>query len=50
LTHGFQTAFYVLAALAILGAVVAALMVESPRRQREDAEVQRADVALEPAA
>jgi sugar phosphate permease len=35
LTHGFQIAFYVLAALAGLGAVVSALMLESKPAQSE---------------
>ncbi|HWX09186.1 MAG TPA: hypothetical protein VNY33_04340, partial [Gaiellaceae bacterium] len=35
LTHGFQIAFYVLAALAGLGAVLAALMLESKPAQAE---------------
>jgi EmrB/QacA subfamily drug resistance transporter len=38
LTHGFEVAFYVLAALAVVGAVVAAVMVESkpPKPQVEE--------------
>ena len=47
LTHGFQIAFYVLAALAVLGALIAALMIEP--MQQDDAVVD-ADFALEPAA
>jgi EmrB/QacA subfamily drug resistance transporter len=50
LTHGFEIAFYVLAALALLGALVAALMVESKARTLEDDVVEEADLALEPAA
>jgi EmrB/QacA subfamily drug resistance transporter len=52
LTHGFQIAFYVLAALAALGAVIAALMVESVSAETEsdDAVGEVADLALEPAA
>ena len=49
LTHGFQIAFYVLAALAILGALIAALMIESTPAEQEDVDVQRAEFALEPA-
>jgi EmrB/QacA subfamily drug resistance transporter len=50
LTHGFQTAFYVLAALAILGALIAALMIEPIGGKAEDADVRAAEPALEPAA
>jgi len=35
LTHGFQIAFYVLAAVALLGAILAALIVESKPKQLE---------------
>src|SRR6478736_1672979 len=35
LTHGFQIAFYVLAAVALLGAILAAVMVESKPKQLE---------------
>ena len=50
LTHGFEVAFYVLAALAVVGAVVAAVMVESkpPKPQVEelpDAEAVPAEAA-----
>jgi EmrB/QacA subfamily drug resistance transporter len=47
LTHGFQIAFYVLAAVAVLGAVLAAVLVES---KPEDLEVALEDgnLALEP--
>jgi EmrB/QacA subfamily drug resistance transporter len=48
LTHGFQAAFYVLAALAGLGAVLAALMLESQPAQTELELV--ADPALDVAA
>jgi len=51
LTHGFEIAFYVLAALAALGAVVAALMVEPTPPAGEDIrELERDGLALEPAA
>jgi len=36
LTHGFQIAFYVLAATAAVGAVLAALLIESQPAQSED--------------
>ena len=45
LTHGFQIAFYVLAALAALGAVLAALMLES--RPAQPVSELRPDAALE---
>ena len=51
LTHGFQIAFYVLAATAAVGAVVAALLIESQRSgEREPKVVQHqvADGSLEP--
>jgi hypothetical protein len=35
LTHGFQAAFYVLAGIAVLGAVVAAVLTESRARVAE---------------
>ena len=44
LTHGFQVAFYVLAATAALGALIAALMLESKPPQAEPA---AADVAAQ---
>jgi hypothetical protein len=48
LTHGFATAFYVLAAVAAAGAIIAALLVEShPAPQQETAAV--AEAALEAA-
>ena len=37
LTHGFQIAFYVLAALAAVGAVLAAILLESPDEVTEQA-------------
>src|ERR687888_801420 len=40
LTHGFGIAFYVLAGLAALGAVLAALMLESDPVQADDAELE----------
>ena len=47
LTHGFQVAFYVLAALAGLGALVAALLLESKPAEAE-AEVElTGEAALE---
>ena len=46
LTHGFQVAFYVLAALALLGAVLAAVLIE-PTRQPE--RVEDDQLVLEPA-
>jgi EmrB/QacA subfamily drug resistance transporter len=42
LTHGFGIAFYVLAAIAAAGAVLAALMVESNPVQADDAELELA--------
>jgi predicted MFS family arabinose efflux permease len=49
LTHGFQIAFYVLAALALLGGILAALMVESSPPTPESDAVSDAPLALEPA-
>jgi hypothetical protein len=43
LTHGFQIAFYVLAAMAALGALLAAVMLES---RPAEPEVQVADGAV----
>jgi MFS family permease len=49
LTHGFQIAFYVLAALAVLGALLAAAMIESnPRTPEEYVELDGQAVELEP--
>ena len=39
LTHGFQIAFYVLAGLALLGAILAAVFVESAPKESADVEV-----------
>ena len=50
LTHGFQVAFYVLAALAVLGALVAALMIEKTPAEEDDLDLTGAELALEPAA
>jgi EmrB/QacA subfamily drug resistance transporter len=49
LTHGFEIAFYVLAALAALGAVVAAVFIESQPGEPQ-VETVEGDVALEAAA
>jgi EmrB/QacA subfamily drug resistance transporter len=49
LTHGFQVAFYVLAALAVLGALIAALMIESTHDQESDTELEGTELSLEPA-
>jgi EmrB/QacA subfamily drug resistance transporter len=49
LTHGFEIAFYVLAALAALGAIVAAVFIESKSGVTQPETVE-ADVALEAAA
>jgi MFS family permease len=40
LTHGFQIAFYVLAGLALLGAILAAVFVESAPKDSVDVEVE----------
>jgi hypothetical protein len=45
LTHGFQIAFYVLAATAAVGALLAALLIESRPAQEPNPEV--ADAALQ---
>ena len=50
LTHGFQIAFYVLAALAVLGALLAALLIESQPATDEEDEFEPADLAMEPVA
>ncbi len=47
LTHGFQIAFYVLAAVAVLGAVLAAVLVESKPEELEVA-LEDENLALEP--
>ena len=50
LTHGFQIAFYVLAAIAAAGAVLAAVMTESRAVTVAAAEpVEEAELALEAA-
>jgi hypothetical protein len=48
LTHGFQIAFYVLAALAALGAVLAAVMLESKPGEPEAVELVATDLHGEP--
>jgi EmrB/QacA subfamily drug resistance transporter len=49
LTHGFQIAFYVLAGLALLGALLAALFVESAPRLVEVEAFEDESLAMEPA-
>jgi hypothetical protein len=49
LTHGFQDALYVLAGLAVAGAVIAAVFIESAPR-RAPAEVEPEAAMLEEAA
>jgi MFS family permease len=49
LTHGFQIAFYVLAALALLGALLAALLVESRPHVVEVEGVEEARLVMEAA-
>jgi EmrB/QacA subfamily drug resistance transporter len=49
LTHGFEIAFYVLAALALLGAVLAAAFIES-RPEESEAEAVEAELVMEAAA
>ncbi len=49
LTHGFQITFYVLAAVALLGAVISAVVVET-KPALVDADVPTADLVLEAAA
>ena len=49
LTHGFQIAFYVLAALALLGAVLAALLIESEPAAPAVESVEDDHLVLEPA-
>jgi EmrB/QacA subfamily drug resistance transporter len=48
LTHGFQVAFYVLAGLALLGALLAALLVESKPADGEPEAVHDSGLAMEP--
>jgi hypothetical protein len=50
LTYGFQIAFYVLAGIALVGAVIAALMLESKPPVVEEAVAPDAAVQLEAAA
>jgi MFS family permease len=50
LTHGFGIAFYVLAALAALGAVVAAVFVESQRAEPQPETIPADAIELEAAA
>ena len=50
LTHGFEIAFYVLAVLAAMGAVLAAVMVESKPKLAEVEELPEAPLAVEAAA
>ncbi len=49
LTHGFQVAFYVLAALALLGALLAALMIESKPQVPQPELVNEGRLIMEPA-
>ena len=50
LTHGFEIAFYVLAALSLLGAVAAAVLVEPKPKTEEVVDTEHPEVAvLEPA-
>jgi EmrB/QacA subfamily drug resistance transporter len=49
LTHGFEIAFYVLAALAVAGAIVAAVMVESKPPESAEEPVEQPELALEAA-
>jgi hypothetical protein len=51
LTHGFEIAFYVLAAVAAAGALLAAVMLEShPAQAQSEPELSDAVVELEAAA
>jgi MFS family permease len=50
LTHGFSIAFYVLAALAALGAIVAAVFIESRPAEPGEEPVEAGELALEAAA
>jgi hypothetical protein len=50
LTHGFQIAFYVLAALAALGALLAAVMLESRPAEPDVVVTDEAALELEAAA
>ena len=50
LTHGFQAAFYVLAAVAATGAILAAILLESRARENSDLAIaDRPRAELEPA-
>ena len=49
LTHGFEIAFYVLAALAAIGAIVAAVFIESRPAEPVEQPVEGAELALEAA-
>ncbi len=49
LTHGFEIAFYVLAAMAAVGALVAAVMLESKPPAAEDEHIEERELALEAA-
>jgi MFS family permease len=48
LTHGFQIAFYVLAGLALLGALVSAVLVESKAAESDIATIDERELALAP--
>ncbi len=50
LTHGFQVAFYALVGLALAGAAIAAVFVESKPKAAPEATPVEAEVALEEAA
>ena len=49
LTHGFEVAFYVLAGIAVLGAVIAAVMVKRRERVAVEADAVELELALEAA-
>ena len=49
LTHGFEIAFYVLAALALAGAIMAAVMIESKPPAAADDPLEEPELALEAA-
>jgi EmrB/QacA subfamily drug resistance transporter len=49
LTHGFEIAFYVLAGLAVLGALVAAVFIESTPRATQEEPVEVGELQLEAA-
>ena len=50
LTHGFEIAFYVLAALATLGAIVSAVFIESRPKTSQEEAVEVGAVQMEAAA